>query len=97
MGKIYLFDIGTRFRTDLIIDLAGYDTVEYKIEKPSGSILTKPCEIEDEATGIVYYDTVTDDLDEAGKYNIQVQVVFVAGSSRFESETKRFTVYDQFK
>ncbi len=97
MGKIYTFDIGTRLRMTLGIDLAGYDTIEYKINKPSGSILTKPCTPEDVANGIIYYDTVADDLDEIGTYDIQAQVVFVIGSNRFESETQYFVVYDSFK
>jgi hypothetical protein len=58
MGKIYTFDIGTRLRTTLGVNLAGYDTIEYKINKPSGSVLTKTCSVEDAANGIVYYDTV---------------------------------------
>lgn len=97
MGKIYTFDIGTRLRTTLGVDLAGYDTIEYKINKPSGSVLTKPLgPPEDEANGIVYYDTVLNDLDEAGTYDIQVQVVFLSGK-QFESETQYFVVYDSFK
>ena len=96
MGKIYTFDIGTRLRTTLGVDLAGYDTIEYKINKPSGSVLTKTCVVEDEANGIVYYDTVVDDLDEIGTHDIQVQVVFLSGK-QYESETQYFVVYDSFK
>lgn len=96
MGKIYTFDIGTRLRTTLGVDLAGYDTIEYKINKPSGSVLTKTCSVEDEPNGIVYYDTVSNDFDEIGTYDIQVQVVFLSGK-QFESETQYFIVYDSFK
>ena len=96
MGKIFTFDIGTRLRTTLNVDLAGYSTVEYKIEKPSFTVLTKPCFVEDEANGIVYYDTVIDDLDEVGTYKIQVQIVFASGNQN-ESETQYFKVYDSFE
>ncbi len=96
MGRIYKFDIGTRLRTTLDVDLTGNSTIEYKIEKPGGTILTKTCFPEDLVNGIVYYDTVLNDLDELGIYHIQVQVVFVSGS-QFESETMYFTVYDSFK
>lgn len=95
MGKIYTFDIGTRLRTTLNVDLAGYSTIEYKIEKPSRTILTKPCVPEDIGNGIVYYDTVVDDLDEVGTYKIQVQIVFASGNQN-ESETQYFKVYDSF-
>ena len=96
MGKIYTFDIGTRLRTTLSVNLTGYDTIEYKIQKPSGSVLTKPCTPEDLVNGIVYYDTILNDLDEVGVHYIQVQVVFLSGS-QFESESQYFIVYDSFK
>jgi len=96
MGKIYTFDIGTRLRTTLNMDLNGYDTINYKIQKPSGAILTKPCTPEDVANGIIYYDTIANDLDEVGLHFIQVQVVF-SGGDQFESETRKFKVYDSFK
>jgi len=97
MGKIYTFDIGTRLRTTLDVDLAGYDTVEYSIEKPDGTSITRTCEVEDEGNGIVYYDTILNDLDQHGTYYIQVQVVFVSGTSQFESVSQDFKVYDPFK
>jgi len=97
MGKIYIFDIGTRLRTTLDVDLAGYDTVEYSIEKPDETSITRECQVEDEGNGIVYYDTILNDLDQHGTYHIQVQVVFVGGTSQFESETQDFIVYDPFK
>ena len=97
MGKIYIFDIGTRLRTTLDINLAGYDTVEYSIKKPDGTSITRPCEVEgDESNGVVYYDTILNDLDQDGYYYIQVQIVFVSGS-QFESVTQKFKVYDPFK
>lgn len=97
MGKIYMFDIGTRLRTTLNVDLVGYDTVKYIIQKPSGSTLTVPVtDVESEGNGIVYYDTVSEDLDEEGKYYIQTQIVFLSGNKN-ESETKYFIVYDQFE
>lgn len=94
MGKIYTFDIGTRLRTTLSVDLAGYSTIEYSIEKPDGSTLTvSVTDVEDETNGIVYYDTVETDLDQDGQYSIQVQIVMISGS-QYESETKYFRVYD---
>lgn len=96
MGKIYTFDVGTRLRTTLDVDLAGYSTVKYSIEKPDETTLLKTCTIEDESNGIVYYDTISNDLDQEGFYHIQVQVVFLSGK-QFESETQVFRVYDSFK
>lgn len=95
MGKIYSFDIGTRLRMDIQANLTGYSTVEYKIRKPDGTTLTKTCTVEDIANGIIYYDTVLNDLDQIGSYSIQAQIVFSDGD-QFESETQFFLVHDSF-
>jgi hypothetical protein len=97
MGKIYTFDIGTRLRTTLDVSLSGYDTVQYSIQKPDGSTLTVPVTaVEDEANGIIYYDTVLNDLDQIGWYGIQAQIVFLSGK-QFESVTRYFEVHDSYK
>lgn len=96
MGKIYTFDIGTRLRTTLNVNLAGYSSIKYIIKKPSGSILTKTCTPEDVANGIVYYDTIADDFDEIGAHLIQTQIVFSSGNQN-ESETQSFLVHDSFE
>jgi len=96
MGKIYKGDIGTRLRTTFNDNIAGYSSMDYKIKKPSGSIMTKSCEPEDETTGIIYYDTVDGDLDEVGAYYIQVDINFSSGNKNL-SLTKSFLVYDVFK
>ena len=96
VNKIYIGDIGTRLRTTLNIDLAGYSSISYKIRKPSGSILTKPCTPEDVANGIIYYDSIDGDFDEVGSYRIQADITFTNGSHN-ESVTRSFTVYEKFK
>lgn len=96
MDKIYIGDTGTRLRTTLNDDLAGYSSINYKIKKPSGNIITKPCEVEDEANGIIYYDTIDGDLDEIGPYLIQAYIIFASGSKNL-SVTKSFIVYDRYK
>ncbi len=95
MGKMYTFDVGTRLRTTLNADISGYSSVEYKIKKPDGTLLTKPCFIEDQATGIVYYDTILNDLSVPGSYSIQTQIVFASGNQN-ESVTQHFLVHDSF-
>ena len=95
MDKIYIGDIGTRLRTTLNIDLGGYSSISYKIRKPSGSILTKPCTPEDVANGIIYYDAIDGDFDEVGSYRIQADITFANGNHN-ESVTRSFTVYDKF-
>jgi len=96
MSKIYIGDIGTRLRTTFNTNIAGYDTIEYKIKKPSGSILTKPCTPEDVGNGVIYYDTIDGDLDEVGPYLFQADIKFVSGNKNL-SLTKSFIVYDKYK
>ena len=96
MGKIYIGDIGTRLRTTLNTDIAGYSTIEYKIKKPSGAILTKTCNPEDVGNGIIYYDTIDGDLDEVGPYLIQLNILF-NNSNKNLSVTRSFIVYDKYK
>jgi hypothetical protein len=96
VDKIYIRDIGTRLRTTLNIDLAGYSSISYKIKKPSGTILTKTCSVEDETNGIIYYDAIDGDLDEVGSYRIQADINFTNGNHN-ESVTRSFEVYEKFK
>lgn len=96
MGNIYKGDIGTRLRTTLNVDLVGYDTIDYNIKKPSGIIVTKPCEIEDEANGIIYYDVISGDLNEVGSYALQANIIFNSGNKNF-SVTKTFIVHGEYK
>jgi hypothetical protein len=96
VDKIYKGDIGTRLRTTLSADLSGYKTIVYKIRKPSGIVIEKPCTLEDETNGIVYSDTVDGDFDEAGTYLIQVEVEFINGNIN-KSKTQKFEVYDVYE
>ena len=96
MGKIYIGDIGTRLRTTLNTNITGYSSIKYKIKKPNGTILTKTCSPEDIENGIVYYDTILDDLDEVGSYSIQLEIIFTNGNKN-SSETKPFLVYDLYE
>ena len=96
MGRIYIGDIGTRLRTTLNTDIAGYSSIVYNIKKPSGAIITKPCNPEDVGNGIVYYDTIDGDLDEVGPYLIQLNIIFASGNKNL-SVTRSFIVYDVYK
>ena len=96
MGRIYIGDIGTRLRTTLNTDIAGYSSIVYNIKKPSGDIITKPCNPEDVGNGIVYYDTIDGDLDEVGPYLIQLNIIFASGNKNL-SVTRSFIVYDVYK
>lgn len=94
MGKTYTDDIGTRIRTTLDEDITGYSSVTYYIEYPSGTEETKTCTVEDASDGIVYYDTVSGDLDEEGIYKIQTLVDM--GATQYLSETQQFRVYGDY-
>jgi len=93
--KIYVGDIGTQLRTTLNEDLTGYSLIQYKIQKPSGTIVTKTCSVEDVLNGIVYYNTIDGDLDEVGFYKIQTDINFANGNHN-ESVTQTFYVEKKF-
>jgi len=96
MGKIYTGDIGTRLRHTLNVDLTGYSSIDYKIKKPSGTVLTKTCVVEDLSEGIIYYDIIAGDIDEEGEYLIQGYIQFASGNKNY-SVTETFTVHNLFK
>lgn len=92
MGKSYIGDEGTRIRMTLNTSLTGYSTIVYKVQKPNGTEVELNCSVEDETDGIIYYDCISGDLNQNGKYLIQAFVVFLNGN-RFYSETRDFEVH----
>lgn len=74
----YQNDIGTIIELDTQSDLTDAVTLQMKILKPSGTILTKTATIPVGLTasdGKITYTTVSGDFDEVGEYNIQAHIV----------------------
>lgn len=73
----YQNDIGTIIEVDTQSDLTDAVTLEIKLKKPSGTILTKDAYIPVGLTaedGKIAYATITGDLDELGKYYGQAHI-----------------------
>ena len=93
--KSYVGDIGTRIRITLNTSIAGLSTQQFFIKKPSGAIVTKTAVVEDASDGILYYDTISGDFNEIGKYMVQAKLTFASGNI-FKTKTNDFIVYEEF-
>ena len=95
--EIHVGDIGTAFEVTLedcgsVVDLTGASSIQYIFATPSGATLTKVGNLLTDGTdGIVVYNTIADDLDEAGTWKIQVKVVLPTGT--WSSNIEKFRVY----
>lgn len=96
-SEIHVNDIGTEFRItikdgDSIVNLSTATLAQITFEKPDGSLLTVNTEFyTDGSDGIIKYNAVSGDLDQAGLYKIQAHVEI--GSSSYKSSYSSFKVY----
>jgi len=93
MSKIYNGDIGTEFVVDTGSDISTATTMQLKIKKPSGTIVTWDC-TQTQTTKITYT-TILNDIDEVGKYTGQAYVALPDWQGY--GETFDFSVWDVFK
>ena len=95
--EIHFGDVGTQFeRTvkdgDVAVDLSAATTKEIKFKPPSGPTKVKSAIfLTDGTDGILTYTTIADDLDELGKWELQVHVVIAAGD--FNTDVEGFVVH----
>jgi len=94
MSKVYKDDTGTVFQVDVGVDISAASTVDLKVRKPDGSIVTWTGSINGSVNTQIDYTIVTDDLDQTGKYTLQSYVVTATWTGRGESVG--FLVYDNF-
>ena len=96
-NEIHQNDVGTQFLVTVkdgssAVDISSATTKQLIIKKPSGTKLTKAAAYStDGADGKIYYNTVADDLDEAGTYKLQGKVVISDGT--FYTDITTFKVY----
>jgi len=92
MDKVYVGRIGIEFRVDCVINIASATSTKLAIKKPSGVIV--------EWVGSIYsgtyisYETIADDLDEAGTYRLQA-LVTLDGNEMY-GETTKFDIDELF-
>ena len=87
--EIHQDDIGTRFLItvkddgDLVnISGVGGSTIhQISFRKPSDTVVNRNATLQDFGiSGVMFYDTVAGDLDEAGLYKLQAKVVIPSGT-----------------
>lgn len=96
-SQIHEGDIGTKLLITVtddgqVVDISSAISLSIFIKKPNGTILTRVGTLETDGTdGKMYYITVSGDLDKAGSYKIQGQVVLPSGS--YYTSTATFKVH----
>lgn len=100
LEEIHEGDIGTILRATIkndgaVVDISGATTLEIKLKKPSGAVLTKTgILVTDGTDGQVQYITISGDLDESSEtevWKIQGHVVTPAGD--WNSDIKDMPVF----
>jgi|TARA_R110000765_G_scaffold106977_1_gene197694 hypothetical protein len=96
--EIHQGDIGTKFLVTIydgstIVDISSASsTKQIVFKKPSSNKLTKSATFSSDGTdGKMYYNTIVDDLDEIGTYEIQGKVVVTDGT--FYTDIQTFKVH----
>lgn len=95
-NEIHLNDVGTKFRVTVMegttaVDLTGYTSITFVFQKPDKTLLSVTGTVEDVAAGIVSYTTLSGDLNQTGKWKLQVSLVLPAWTGK--SNISIFTVY----
>ena len=92
MTLTYKDDVGARISVSTGNTTMPVDTIlTLIIKKPLGTILTKTPSV-NFTTGVLTYDTIAGDVDQAGEYQVQVKGVFSDGDI-LTSDIDRFPVY----
>jgi len=88
-SEIHQDDIGTRFLITVkddgnlvnISGVGGSTIHQISFRKPSDAVINRNATLQDFGiSGVMYYDTLAGDLDEAGLYKLQAKVVVPSGT-----------------
>ena len=102
-AEVHLNDIGTIFRATIkdkdtdcvetVLDISSATTLQLIFKKPGGTSVTQTAVFTNSGTdGKMEYVTVSGDLNEAGEWKIQANMVLSSGTWR--SDIGCFTVYE---
>ena len=95
--EIHVNDVGTLFKATIqdcpdSLDISSASTKQLKFKKPSGELLTKAGTFFTDGTdGILTYTSVSGDIDECGRW--ELQAFLVLGSSSYHSDVAKFRVF----
>jgi len=98
-SEIHEDDVGTRFLVTVeddgvVVNISGATLRQLTFLKPSDDTMVKTASIianDSASSGIMYYDTVAEDLDEVGVYKMQGKITLPSGS--FYSNIVSFQVH----
>jgi len=88
-SEIHKDDIGTRFLITVkddglpvnISGVSGGSVHQVSFRKPSDTVIDRNATLKDYGiSGVMFYDTVAGDLDEAGLYKLQAKVIVPSGT-----------------
>ena len=88
-SEIHKDDVGTRFLITVkddglpvnISGVSGGSVHEVSFRKPSDTVIDRNATLKDYGiSGVMFYDTVAGDLDEAGLYKLQAKVIVPSGT-----------------
>jgi hypothetical protein len=78
------------------LDLSSATQKKIILKKPNETVLTKDAIFKTDGTdGIIYYEVITGDLDQAGNYSVQAYIVL--GDFSGYSTISTFTVYENLQ
>ena len=83
-----------RIRLTTNVDITGASTLQIKYTKPSGTSSYWTATEGTASTGIIYYDIVSTEIDEAGRWILWAYVTFSDGRSA-AGEIAHMTVHDE--
>ena len=93
MKKIYKNDIGTKLSFNADMDISAAEVLKIKYKKPSGDINSWNAILE--GTEEAYYITEDGDLDEIGKWEVQLYVEL--SDWKGSGEVTSFHVYEEIE
>tara|TARA_Y100001938_G_C7999210_1_gene383750 strand:+ start:702 stop:1016 length:315 start_codon:yes stop_codon:yes gene_type:complete len=88
-SEIHQDDVGTRFLITVkddglpvnISGVSGGSVHQISFRKPSDLVINRNATLKDYGiSGVMFYDTVAGDLDEAGMYKLQAKVIIPSGT-----------------
>ena len=88
-SEIHQNDIGTRFSITVkddgnLVNISGVDggsVHQVSFRKPSDAVINRSATLQDYGfSGVMFYDTIVGDLDEAGVYKLQAKVIIPSGT-----------------
>ena len=88
-SEIHKDDVGTRFLITVkddglpvnISGVSGGSVHQVSFRKPSDTVIDRNATLKDYGiSGVMFYDTVAGDLDEAGLYKLQAKVIVPSGT-----------------